>query len=72
VGVSVCGSWDGWVGRYDMTREMNTGQNSWTLVMELPRGTHQFKYIVDGNWMHDSDFASAKDEHGNINNICKV
>lgn len=22
-------------------------------IIELPRGTHQFKYLVDGNWIHD-------------------
>ena len=35
----------------------------------MPKGIHQYKFIVDGEWRFSPDEPIAHDEHGNINNI---
>eukprot|EP00917_Polyrhabdina_sp_WS-2016_P000457 GHVP01001051.1.p1 GENE.GHVP01001051.1~~GHVP01001051.1.p1 ORF type:complete len:898 (-),score=140.81 GHVP01001051.1:3566-6259(-) len=35
-------------------------------------GYHQFKYVVDGNWVCDITYPVADDGHGNLNNIVIV
>lgn len=29
-----------------------------TTIIELPSGVHYFKYLVDGNWIHDPNQVS--------------
>ncbi len=46
--VTVAGTFNGWnMDQHLMTR---LADGTWTLEMELPKGTHEFKYIADGNW----------------------
>jgi hypothetical protein len=40
-----------------------------SLTKELPRGVHQYKFIVDTNWHFSRNHPSINDGHGNINNI---
>jgi len=45
--VHVRGSWDGWA--RDLAMEPSPG-GGWRLLMVLPPGRYELKFIVDGNW----------------------
>ena len=38
----------------------------------LSRGVHYYKYVVDGQWLHDPNVMSVEDGTGNINNFMRV
>ncbi|MEM8874454.1 MAG: alpha-amylase family glycosyl hydrolase [Planctomycetota bacterium] len=50
--VNLAGSFNGWnAGVTDMTDD--DGDGVWTATIELPDGTHHYKFVVDGNWITD-------------------
>ena len=65
--VYVAGSFSNWTQWFVMTKNKNTGQ--FELLLDLPRGVHQYKFIVDNKWIHSKHHPTCKDERGNINNI---
>ena len=67
-GVQVAGSWNNWQPR----ELLFTGDNTWMLSLTIPPGTFQYKYIIDGEWMHDPSKKWLEDERGNVNNVIKV
>ena len=38
------------------------------VVLPLPPGYHQYKFIVDGEWQHNEQEPFTQDPLGNINN----
>mmetsp|Transcript_46848 Transcript_46848/g.123761 ORF Transcript_46848/g.123761 Transcript_46848/m.123761 type:complete len:436 (-) Transcript_46848:395-1702(-) len=50
--VSVRGSWDGWA--RDLAMEPAPG-GGWRLLLVLPPGSYELKFIVDGNWTTSDD-----------------
>lgn len=40
--------------------------------MEIPKGIHVFKFLVDGEWKYDPEIAFTTDDYGNINNLIEV
>lgn len=68
--VFVTGAWDNWSTKTPLRR---TGPaDPFTAVLSMPIGVHQYKYIVDGNWMHNKSLPTETDQHGNLNNIIDV
>ncbi|MEM6561933.1 MAG: alpha-amylase family glycosyl hydrolase, partial [Planctomycetota bacterium] len=50
--VNLAGSFNGWnAGVTDMTDP--DGDGIWTATLDLPDGTHHYKFVVDGNWITD-------------------
>eukprot|EP00171_Calliarthron_tuberculosum_P018832 IDg18832t1 len=47
--VFVTGAWDNWVVRTPLSH--NGPLDPFFVVLSLPPGVYQYKYIVDGNWM---------------------
>jgi len=42
-------------------------------VLRLAPGTYQYKFVVDGTWVHDSRAEShADNEHGTLNSVVRV
>jgi hypothetical protein len=41
---------------------------AFAVVVHLPPGYHQYKFIVDGKWMHDETAPYMPDPLGNVNN----
>ena len=65
--VYVTGSFSNWGQWFVMTKNNKTG--NFELTLELPKGIHQYKFIVDSKWVYSKHFPTCKDERGNINNI---
>jgi 5'-AMP-activated protein kinase, regulatory beta subunit len=66
--VSVTGAWDHWAAKVPLAK--NGGEHS--AVLNLPVGSYQYKFIVDGNWKHSSSLPTETDQHGNLNNVVIV
>ena len=70
--VYVTGSFANWKQWFLMNKSSTeNNDNPWVfrLTLELARGTHQYKFIVDKLWRISKDSPTIKDENGNINNI---
>ena len=65
--VKISGSWNGWL-PIEMFRE---SEGTWSVITKVPVGTHEFKFIVDGEWrisvMHPS--TDGDGDPAKINNI---
>lgn len=49
--VFVAGSFNGWnPGQYALSRQP---QGEWQTTISLPAGSHEYKFIVDTEWVHD-------------------
>ncbi|KAF6163891.1 hypothetical protein GIB67_024746 [Kingdonia uniflora] len=66
--VSVEGSWDNWATRKTLQR---SGKDH-SILLVLPSGIYQYKFIVDGEWRYIPDFPCITDEMGRISNLLDV
>jgi len=70
--VFVAGTFNNWnPTQYRMRDNPGSGHCKTSLV--LPRGQHEYKFIVNGEWRADPDCAeSMPDNHGSINSVLQV
>ncbi|CAL9182632.1 unnamed protein product [Musa hybrid cultivar] len=66
--VLVEGSWDNWTSRKHLQR---SGKDH-AILMVLPSGVYQYKFIVDGQLRYTPDLPFATDGMGSITNILDV
>lgn len=65
--VYVTGSFSNWTQWFVMTKNPKSG--FFELVLDLPRGIHFFKFIVDGKWCFSKHHQTSTDDKDNMNNI---
>lgn len=65
--VHLCGSFTRWVETVPMT-PVDSRPTVFQVVVHLPPGYHQYKFIVDGEWRHDETQPFMPDPLGNVNN----
>ncbi|CAE7602513.1 selU [Symbiodinium natans] len=65
--VRVRGSWDGWKRDYALEPCPGIG---FRIMLLLPAGEYEFKFIVDGNWTTSEDMETTK--CANRNNVAQV
>lgn len=66
--VYISGSFNEWKSRIPMT--FSGGE--FTTIIELPKGEHEFKYLVDGHWIHDPSQKTVDDKFNGRNNVTVV
>ncbi|KAI3905756.1 hypothetical protein MKW92_010551 [Papaver armeniacum] len=66
--VAVEGSWDNWTSRKKLQR---SGKDH-SILLVLPSGIYQYKFIVDGEWRYIPDLPCIADEMGRIHNLLDV
>lgn len=66
--VSLAASFKGWQAPIPMVRS----GNEFVVVQDVPRGVHQYKFIVDDKWQCAHDQPQMKDGGGNTNNILDI
>ena len=49
-----------------------TSDNMFVATVELPEGTHEYKYIVDGDWFEDPASESVPNRFGTRNSVVTV
>ncbi len=66
--VHLCGSFTRWVETVPMAPVDSSQTGVFAVVVHLPPGYHQYKFIVDGKWRHDETAPFMPDPLGNVNN----
>lgn len=62
-GVSWAGEFNGWnAGATPMAKD---GKGVWSVVVALPAGEHQYKFVVDGQWVADPENGATAGDMGN-------
>lgn len=68
--VILAGSFNGW---NEHELKMNRVPEGWELRAELPPGRYEYKFIVDGEWMHDpASKENVKNEHKTLNSVLYI
>jgi len=65
--VYVCGSFSEW-----KKIPMVKSQKDFVALINLPVGEHQYKFLVDDEWLHDTNQPAVKNEIGSKNNVIKI
>ena len=66
--VFVSGSFDGWATRIPLAKS----SEDFATIIDIPPGTHEYKFIVDGTWQHATDQEARVHDDGNRNNVVVV
>ncbi|MEZ5041761.1 MAG: glycogen-binding domain-containing protein [Saprospiraceae bacterium] len=68
--VILAGSFNGWNEDY---LRMSRTDEGWELRINLPPGNYEYKFIADGNWLHDpANPRKIRNEHGTFNSILTI
>ena len=67
----ICGSFTHWQ-KMPMQWRQTGATGEWFKVIDLTPGTHQYKFIIDGQWRHDHTAPTVLDNLGNVNNCTQV
>ncbi len=68
--VYICGSFNNW---QENKIKMLPTLTGWWLPVYLPKGTHTYRYIVDGNWITDPDNKDVyPNEFGQYNSVKRI
>jgi len=65
--VFVCGTFSEWK-RIPMVKS----QKDFVALIDLPVGEHQYKFVVDEEWTHDSNLPTCKNDIGSKNNVIHI
>jgi 1,4-alpha-glucan branching enzyme len=67
--VELMGEWNGW-----KSIQMNKGDNGvWSVKVDLPTGTHGYKFLVNGtDWVFDPDNSAKKSVDGVENSAVEI
>jgi len=69
--VSVAGTFNNWDGRRNPMRKGNDGL--WRSKVWLPPGRHEYRFVVDGQWISDPKAAEAvPNPYGGSNSVLKA
>ena len=66
--VILLGSWSDW----SVNSKLLKKDDGFAGFVDVPVGTHQFKFIADGKWMTSDEFDIETDGAGNFNNVIHV
>jgi hypothetical protein len=68
--VQICGSFDKWQVRHPL--KFDPIKNKWEITLKITKGSHWYKYIVDGEWRVNKGEKFFKDENGIFNNFILI
>ncbi|XP_030258316.1 5'-AMP-activated protein kinase subunit beta-2 [Sparus aurata] len=66
--VYIAGSFNNWSTKIPL----NKSHNDFVAILDLPEGEHQYKFFVDGQWVHDASEPIVTSQLGTINNLIQV
>lgn len=68
--VVLAGSFNGWKTKGLKMKKVEKG---WAVNLELPVGRYEYKFIVDGNWIHDPDNPdTVVNEYSTLNSVLLI
>jgi 1,4-alpha-glucan branching enzyme len=66
--VFIAGSFNDW--SPDATPLGKNGGGAWTVEIALPAGRHEYRFVVDGEWVDDPQAAEVvPNAHGGVNAV---
>ena len=66
--VSLVGSFNGWDAAALPMKKV--GDSTWAVDLELKRGRHEYRFVVDGHWMEDPNASEQTDNpYGSKNSV---
>ena len=69
--VSLCGEFNGW--SLDATPMKQIDGHCWEATLALPPGRYQYKFVVDGQWLHDPNAReNLPNPYGSFNSVMEV
>ena len=69
--VCIAGSFNDW--RPDATPMVGLGTGRWVKELTLPPGRHEYRFVVDGEWVDDPNAKEATpNPHGGVNAVLTV
>jgi 1,4-alpha-glucan branching enzyme len=69
--VSLCGEFNGW--SPDATPMRSHEGGHWKATLTLQPGRYQYKFVADGQWLHDPNAGeSVPNQHGSLNSVVEV
>jgi hypothetical protein len=68
--VQICGAFNNWQVRHPLTYD--PVYNKWSVILKIKKGSHMYKYIVDGEWDVSRGEKTIKDNSGFINNFISI
>jgi len=70
--VYVCGDFNDW--HPTSLRMIGNAEDSlWEKRLTLPPGRYEYKFVVDGNWLHDPDAReNVPNIYGSLNSVVEV
>ncbi|KAG8436487.1 hypothetical protein GDO86_007546 [Hymenochirus boettgeri] len=66
--VFISGSFNNWSTKIPLIKS----HNDFVAILDLPEGEHQYKFFVDGQWVHDPSEPVVTSQLGTINNLIQV
>jgi len=70
--VQLAGTFTSWKPVDMLPPPSGSEQSYWTLNRHLEPGEHQYKYVVDGKWIHDDKKDTVENEVGSKNNVIRI
>ena len=67
--VQLAGSFTQWK---PVEMEKTSDNEKWALKLDLPPGEYEFKFVVDGKWIHDELLPATTNEMGTKNNLIVI
>ena len=69
--VLLSGNFNNWSSNSDPMKRNRGG--TWIKIKQLPKGTYEYKFIVDGQWLIDPDnYDTVQNQHGTTNSVIVV
>ena len=69
--IFIAGDFNGWNPQQHPLQLVDSGV--YRTVLRLAPGTYQYKFVVDGSWVHDAQAEQhADNEHGTLNSVVRV
>lgn len=69
--VYVVGDFNNW--RIDENSRMSRDNGTWQKAINLKRGTYQYRFVVDGNWIEDPvNSVKEKNPYGEMNSLVEI
>jgi 1,4-alpha-glucan branching enzyme len=69
--VSICGDFNDWKPQATPMKRQEGGR--WGATLVLRPGRYQYKFVADGQWMHDPNAReNVPNEHGSLNSVIEI
>ncbi len=70
--VLLAGDFTDWDASPRKMRRASADSHTFVAWVPLPPGTHEYRFIVDGQWMEDPEAESTPNPYGGLNSVCRI